>query len=86
MRHVLEERAVTPPATVAAHMSIGMLRALGLPAIRAQLLASRAAQGYSACRFYQIRLIMTNFKWRSAQGPSSLLSGAVAPDALLDHA
>jgi AcrR family transcriptional regulator len=42
MRHVLEERAVTPPATVAAHMSAGMLRALGLPAKRAQTLADKA--------------------------------------------
>lgn len=44
MRHVLEERAVTPPATVAAHMSAGMLRALGLTPKRAQLLATRATQ------------------------------------------
>jgi hypothetical protein len=44
MRHALEERAVTPPATVAAHMSSAMLRALGLSPKRAQLLADRAAQ------------------------------------------
>jgi len=42
MRHALEERAVTPPMLVAARMSAGMLRALGLPARRAQSLAIRA--------------------------------------------
>ena len=44
MRHALEERAVTPPSTVAANMSAGMLRSLGLPPKRAQILADRAAQ------------------------------------------
>jgi AcrR family transcriptional regulator len=44
MRHVLEERVVTPPATVAAHMSAGMLRSLGLPGRRAQQLAQRATK------------------------------------------
>jgi AcrR family transcriptional regulator len=44
MRHVLEERVVTPPATVAVHMSAGMLRSLGLPARRAQQLAARASK------------------------------------------
>jgi AcrR family transcriptional regulator len=44
MRHALEERAVTPPSTVAAHMSAGMLRSLGLSPKRAQILADRAAQ------------------------------------------
>jgi len=44
MRHVLEERVVTPPATVAARMSAGMLRALGLTPKRAELLANTAAK------------------------------------------
>jgi AcrR family transcriptional regulator len=44
MRHVLEERVVTPPATVAARMSAGMLRALGLTPKRADLLANTAAK------------------------------------------
>jgi AcrR family transcriptional regulator len=44
MRHALEERAVTPPATVAAHMSAGMLRALGLSPKRAQLAANQATE------------------------------------------
>jgi AcrR family transcriptional regulator len=44
MRHALEERAVTPPHLVAAHMSAGMLRALGLPARRAQSLAQKATK------------------------------------------
>jgi AcrR family transcriptional regulator len=44
MRHVLEERVVTPPATIAAHMSAGMLRALGLPSRRGQALAMRATK------------------------------------------
>lgn len=44
MRHVLEERVVTPPATIAVQMSAGMLRSLGLPARRAQQLAIRAAK------------------------------------------
>ena len=44
MRHVLEERVRTPPATVAANTAAGMLRSLGLPARRARLLADRAAR------------------------------------------
>lgn len=44
MRHVLEERVVTPPATIAALMGAGMLRSLGLPARRAQQLAARGAK------------------------------------------
>jgi AcrR family transcriptional regulator len=44
MRHALEERAVTPPHFVAAHMSAGMLRALGLSARRAQILAQKASK------------------------------------------
>jgi AcrR family transcriptional regulator len=44
MRHALEERAVTPPKLVAAHMSAGMLRSLGLPARRAQSLAMKATR------------------------------------------
>jgi AcrR family transcriptional regulator len=44
MRHVLEERVVTPPATVATHMSAGMLRALGLSARGAQSLANKATK------------------------------------------
>lgn len=43
MRHVLEERAVTPPLRVGAQMAAGMLRALGLPARRANQVAERAA-------------------------------------------
>jgi AcrR family transcriptional regulator len=45
LRHVLEERVVTPPPRVAANMAAGMLRALGLAPRRAQTLANRAAQG-----------------------------------------
>jgi AcrR family transcriptional regulator len=44
MRHVLEERVVTPPATVATRMSSGMLRALGLSTRRAQSLANKATK------------------------------------------
>jgi AcrR family transcriptional regulator len=44
LRHVLEERAVTPPATIATHMSAGMLRALGLTVRRAQRLAELATK------------------------------------------
>ena len=44
LRHVLEERAMTPPATVAARMSAGMLRSLGFPARRAQSLAAKATK------------------------------------------
>jgi len=43
LRHVLEERAVTPPPVIAARMSAGMLRALGFPARRAASLARRAS-------------------------------------------
>ena len=43
MRHVLEERAATPPATVATHMAELMLRGLGLPLRRARSTAVRAA-------------------------------------------
>lgn len=42
MRHVLEVRVVTPPSTVASYMSVGMLRALGLPGRSAQRLADKA--------------------------------------------
>jgi AcrR family transcriptional regulator len=44
MRHVLEERAVSPPQRIGAQMATGMLRALGVPARRAVALATRAAQ------------------------------------------
>jgi len=44
LRHVLEERAVTPPATVAARMGAAMLRSLGFPAGRAQSLATKATK------------------------------------------
>jgi AcrR family transcriptional regulator len=43
MRHVLEERAVTPVATVAARMAELLLRGLGLPRRRARSVATRAA-------------------------------------------
>lgn len=43
MRHVLEERAVMPPATVAQRMAEMMLRGLGLPRRRAHAVATRAA-------------------------------------------
>jgi AcrR family transcriptional regulator len=42
LRHVLEERVVTPPARVAANMAAGMLRALGLPTVRSRHIAERA--------------------------------------------
>jgi AcrR family transcriptional regulator len=42
MRHVLEERALTPPASIATDMAAGMLRALGVPARRARSVAARA--------------------------------------------
>jgi AcrR family transcriptional regulator len=45
LRHVLEERVVTPPALVATNMAGGMLRALGLPAQRSARIAERAARG-----------------------------------------
>ena len=45
LRHVLEERVVTPPARVATYMASGMLRALGLPAQRAGRIAERATRG-----------------------------------------
>jgi hypothetical protein len=44
LRHVLEERVVTPPAQIAANMAAGMLRALGLPAQRAGRIAERATR------------------------------------------
>jgi hypothetical protein len=44
MRHVLEERAVTPPRLIAARMSAYMLRALGLSARRAQSHAAKATK------------------------------------------
>jgi AcrR family transcriptional regulator len=43
MRHVLEERAVMPAATVAERMAEMMLRGLGLPLRRARAVAARAA-------------------------------------------
>jgi AcrR family transcriptional regulator len=43
MRHVLEERAVTPPADIAARMATGMLRALGVASRRANAVSARAA-------------------------------------------
>lgn len=43
MRHVLEERAVSPPQRIGAQMATGMLRALGVPARRAAAVAERAA-------------------------------------------
>jgi AcrR family transcriptional regulator len=43
MRHVLEERAVTPPALIAARMGEMLLRGLGLPLRRARAVAARAA-------------------------------------------
>lgn len=43
MRHVLEERAVMPPSTVAERMAEMMLRGLGLPSRRARAVAMRAA-------------------------------------------
>ena len=43
MRHVLEERAVSPPQRIAAQMATGMLRALGVPSRRAAGIAARAA-------------------------------------------
>lgn len=43
MRHVLEERAVMPPATVAQRMGEMMLCGLGLPRRRARAVAARAA-------------------------------------------
>jgi AcrR family transcriptional regulator len=42
MRHVLEERAVMPPAIVAERMAAMMLRGLGLPRRRARAVAARA--------------------------------------------
>ncbi len=44
MRHVLEERAVSPPQHIAAQMATGMLRALGVPSRRAAVIAARAAE------------------------------------------
>ena len=43
MRHVLETRAVTPPALVAARMAEALLRGLGLPKPRARAVAAKAA-------------------------------------------
>ena len=50
MRHVLEERAVTPPATIAARMAEMLLRGLGLPLRRARSVAARAAAELIASR------------------------------------
>jgi AcrR family transcriptional regulator len=44
MRHVLEERVTTPPAQIASRMAAGMLRAVGLPARRSQVLADQATR------------------------------------------
>lgn len=44
MRHVLEERAVMPPAQVAVQMGGGLLRALGVPPRRAASVAEQAAR------------------------------------------
>jgi AcrR family transcriptional regulator len=44
MRHVLEERAVMPPAQVALQMGGGLLRALGVPARRAASVTEQAAR------------------------------------------
>lgn len=44
MRHVLEERAVSPPQRIGAQMATGMLRALGVPSRRAASVAARAAE------------------------------------------
>jgi AcrR family transcriptional regulator len=44
LRHVLEQRVVTPPPVIAARMSAGMLRALGFTARRAQKLAAKACK------------------------------------------
>jgi hypothetical protein len=43
MRHVLEKRIVTAPSRIAAEMSAGMLRALGVSSRRAKSVAARAA-------------------------------------------
>jgi AcrR family transcriptional regulator len=43
MRHVLEERALTPPVIVAGRMAEMLLRGLGLPAKRARAVSTRAA-------------------------------------------
>lgn len=44
MRHVLEVRAVMPPAQVAVQMGGGLLRALGVPARRAASVTQQAAR------------------------------------------
>ncbi|HYM36502.1 MAG TPA: helix-turn-helix domain-containing protein [Steroidobacteraceae bacterium] len=44
LRHVLEERLVTPPVTVAINMAAGLLRTLGIPPVQARDLAQAAAQ------------------------------------------
>jgi AcrR family transcriptional regulator len=43
LRHVLEERLVTPPSAVAANMGAGLLRALGITTAQAGRLADAAA-------------------------------------------
>ena len=43
LRHVLEERVVTPPGEVAASMAAGLLRSLGIPTAQASRLATAAA-------------------------------------------
>jgi AcrR family transcriptional regulator len=44
IRHVLEERVVTPPAQIAANMAAVMLRGLGVTPRRAQSVANMAAE------------------------------------------
>jgi len=44
IRHVLEERLVTPPARIAANMAAVMLRGLGVTPRRAQMVANLAAE------------------------------------------
>lgn len=48
LRHVLEERLVTPPASIAKSMAAGLLRALGIPAAQSAQLAAAAADGILA--------------------------------------
>lgn len=43
LRHVLEERLVTSPASIAKSMAAGLLRALGIPAAQSARLAATAA-------------------------------------------
>jgi hypothetical protein len=43
LRHVLEERLVTPPHAVAANMAAGLLRAMGIANAQAARLSSSAA-------------------------------------------